>query len=65
VTKLLFWFQKYIDQSDNSSWHVIGFDAKRFSRLITYWSVENVISDATPYRMLLDVKKIQQASNFN
>jgi len=42
-------------------------DTLRFIRLIADWSVENIKSDMTPYRMLLDVivspknkKKVQQ-----
>ena len=29
-----------IDQFDNSFWHVLDFDAYRFTRLIADWSVE-------------------------
>jgi hypothetical protein len=35
----------YIDQSDNSSWCVLGFHSKRFSRLIADWSVKNMNPD--------------------
>jgi hypothetical protein len=41
---------KYINQSDDSSWH-----AK--SRLTADWSVENMNPDMTPNGMLLDNKK--------
>ena len=33
---------KYIDQSDNSFWCVLGFDTKDFGRLIADWLVENL-----------------------
>jgi len=39
---------KYIDQSDNTSWHVFGFDTLSFRRLITDWSVENMNPDMIP-----------------
>jgi len=33
---------KYIDKSDNKSWHVLSFDTLRVSWLIYDWSVWNM-----------------------
>jgi len=45
---------KYIDQSDNSSECVFGFNTSRISRLLTDWTVENITLEVAPYRMLLE-----------
>jgi capsular polysaccharide biosynthesis protein len=44
---------KYIVESDNSSWCVLGFDNLIFSRRIIDWSVENMNLDMTPHGMSL------------
>jgi len=62
----------HIYYSEDSSWHMLGLDNSKFSRLISDWSVENMIPDMTPYEMLLDdsvspkkkIKTIRQTSNF-
>jgi len=54
----------YIDQSNNSSQRVFGFNT---SRLIDDWSVENLTPNMTPYGMSLEVngskKKHKNAEN--
>lgn len=63
---------KYIDHSDNNSLRALGFDTKQFSKLIADWSVQNMNTDISPYRMSLDmlvrcqrfVIEIQQTFDF-
>jgi hypothetical protein len=45
---------KHIDQLDNYSWHVLGFDTYRFNRVLIDWSIENV----NPVVILCTMKKI-------
>ena len=47
-----------IDQSDNISCCVLGFDTTRFNRLIADRSVENINSDMISHGMALDVSDI-------
>jgi len=47
--------RKTLDQWDNSSWRVLGFDTLKFSRLTADWLVKNMIRDMTPSGMSLDV----------
>ena len=42
----------YIDQSENSSWHVLDFDTYRFNRPIADCSVEDINPDMTPYAIV-------------
>ena len=42
---------KYIDHSDNSSWHVFAFNTYRTGRLIPDWLVENMNPDMTLNRI--------------
>ena len=49
---------RYIDQSDNSSWRVLGFDTYIFNRFIADWSVENMNPNVTPYGMSLYVSSV-------
>jgi hypothetical protein len=46
---------KYIGQSDNISLGVLGFDTKRFRRLIADWSDKNINPELTLHGMSLDV----------
>jgi hypothetical protein len=46
-----------INQSDNSSQCMPGFNTSRFGWLIAKWLVENMISDMTPYWVRLDVEQ--------
>ena len=59
----LFTVQSYarqlnIDQSDNISWCVLGFDTTRFNRLIADRSIENINLDMISHVMALDVSDI-------
>jgi hypothetical protein len=54
---------KYINQSDNFSQGVLRFNISGFGRLVTDWSVENIIPDMTPYGMLLIVSALPKKNS--
>jgi len=42
---------------------VLGFNTSSFERLVTDWSVENIIPDMTSHGMLLNVSALPQKSS--
>ena len=55
---------KYINQSDNFSQGVLGFNISGFGRLVTDWSVENMTPYALGLLYMLVAKKIPQIFDF-